>query len=101
MSHSDYELKVLAELERSLSEQDPRLVDVMSRGDSVSRWKRRAWRGAAGFAVGAIILVVCFTMSLWLGLVGIAVMTASAFVIEQSIRCLVRATRSTQKPESD
>jgi Flp pilus assembly protein TadB len=101
MSHSDYELKVLADLEQSLLNQDPRMVKSLSRGDSVSWWKRRALRGVAGFAVGAIILVVSLTVSLWCALVGIALMTVSAFVIEQGVRCLVRSTRSTQDTEFD
>ena len=101
MSHSDYELKVLAELEHSLLNQDPRMLKIMSRGDSVTWWKRRTWNGVAGFVFGAIILVVSLPASLWLALVGIALMTVSAFLIEQGVRCLVRSTRSTQDTEFD
>jgi hypothetical protein len=39
MPLSEHELNVLAELEHSLFERDPRLVEVMSAGDSMSRWK--------------------------------------------------------------
>ena len=101
MPHSDYELKVLAELEQSLWAQDPRLVEVMSGGDDISMWRRRTLWGVAGFMSGTIILVACFTTTLWLGLFGVAAMTASAFVIEHNIQQLVRASSSTQNPESD
>lgn len=99
MPHSDYELKVLAELEQSLKAQDPHLVEVMSGGDDISSWRRRAWSGVAGYMLGTIILVVCFTTTFWLGLVGVAVMTVSAFVIEHNVRRLARASRSTQVPD--
>jgi lysophospholipase L1-like esterase len=101
MPHSDYELTVLAELEQSLKSQDPRLVEVMSGGNDISTWRRRAWSGVAAYVLGTIILVVCFTTSLWLGLVGVAVMTASAFVIEHNVRRLARAWGSPQDPEVD
>jgi len=101
MPHSDYELMVLAELEQSLKAQDPRLVEVMSGGDNISSWRRRAWSGVATYVLGTTILVICFTTTLWLGLVGIAVMTASAFVIEHNVRRLARSWRSKQDPEVD
>jgi hypothetical protein len=101
MPHSDYELKVLAELEQSLKSQDPRLVEFMSGGNDISSWRRHAWSGVAAYVLGTIILVVCFTTTLWLGLVGVAVMTVSAFVIEHNVRRLARASSSTQDPEVD
>ena len=64
---SEHELSVLAELEHSLFEQDPRLVEVMSAGDSMSRRKRRTLWGVTGFLVGTIVLVAYFAVSLWLG----------------------------------
>jgi hypothetical protein len=101
MPHSDYELKVLAELEQSLKTQDPRLVEVMSGGDDISSWRRRAWSGVAGYLLGTIVLLVCFTTTLWLGLLGVAVMTVSAFIIEHNVRLLARASSSVQDPELD
>jgi hypothetical protein len=101
MPLSEHELNVLAELEHSLFERDPRLVEVMSAGDSMSRWKRRTLWGVTGFLVGTIVLVAYFTVSLWLGLVGIAVMGASTFVIERNVRFLVRASSSRQESEFD
>lgn len=101
MPLSEHELKVLAELEHSLFEQDPRLVEVMSAGDSMSWWKRRTLWGVTGFLVGTIVLVAYFTVSLWLGLVGIAVMGAFTFVIERNVRFLVRASSSRRESEFD
>jgi hypothetical protein len=101
MPHSDYELKVLAELEQSLKSRDPRFIEVMSGGDDISSWRRRARSGLAAYLLGTIILVVCFTSTFWLGLVGVAVMTTSAFVIEHNFRCLARASSSSQNPEVD
>src|ERR1035438_7616733 len=83
MPHSDYELKVLAELEQSLKTQDPRLIEVMSGGDDISSWRRRAWSGVAGYLLGTIVLLVCFTTTLWLGPLGVGGMTGSPFIIDR------------------
>jgi hypothetical protein len=99
--HSDYELKVLAQLEQSLKSQDPRFIQVMRAGDDISSWRRRAWSGVAAYLLGTVILVICFTTTLWLGLVGAAMMTTSSFVIEHNFRCLARASSSRRSPEVD
>jgi hypothetical protein len=101
MPLSEHEQKVLTELEYSLFEQDPRLVEAMWAGGNASLWKRRTLWGVTGYLVGTIVLVAYFTVSLWLGLVGVAVMGACMFVIERNVRFLVRASGSKHEPEAD
>ena len=48
--------------------------------------------GIAGFLVGLLVLILCFSHSVLLGLVGVALMFISAVVVERNARLLGRAS---------
>src|SRR5580692_1722260 len=75
---SDHEQRILAELEESLNREDPEFADKV-RNETLYRHSGRQARWAAfGFVLGLILTVWLFVTSLWLALVGVAIMFASA-----------------------
>ena len=99
MPLSEHEQKVLAELEESLSKQDPRFAKNVRETNVYSHGGRRV----AGFIAGLLILVLFFSQSTLLGLVGVALMFVSAVVIERNARLLGRASWQdiTRSPQGD
>lgn len=105
MPLSEHEQRILAELEESLSKQDPRFVKNVRETNVYSHGGRRVRWGIAGFVAGLLILILCFSHSVLLGLVGVAMMFVSAVVVERNARLLGRAswqdiTRSNQGDDS-
>jgi Protein of unknown function (DUF3040) len=101
MPLSEHEQRILAELEDSLAKQDPRFAKSVHKTNVYSHGGRRVRWGIAGFLAGLAILVLFFSRSVPLGLVGVALMFVSAIVIERNARLLGRAswqdiTRSAQ-----
>jgi len=92
MPLSDHEQRILAELEESLSMQDPRFAKNVRETNIYSHSGRRVRWGVAGFLAGLIILVLFFSYSILLGLVGVALMFISAVVVERNARLLGRAS---------
>ena len=105
MPLSEHEQRVLAELEESLSKNDPRFVKNVRETNVYSHAGRRVRWGVAGFVVGLLILVLFFSQSVLVGMVGVALMFASAVVVERNARLLGRAswqdiTRPVQSEDS-
>ncbi|HEY8717292.1 DUF3040 domain-containing protein [Pengzhenrongella sp.] len=76
MPLSEYEQRVLEQMERQLTSDDPRLANTLqSRGHrGVARWVV----AAAGFVVGLLVLVIGAAQSLlWLGVIGFLLMFAA------------------------
>ena len=92
MPLSEHEQRILAELEQSLTKDDPRFVRNVRETNVYSHSGRRVRWGVAGFIVGLAVLLIFFSSNIWLGLVGVAVMFASLIVIEQNARRLGRAS---------
>jgi len=92
MPLSEHEQRILAELEESLSKQDPRFAKNVRETNIYSHSGRRVRWGVAGFLVGLIVLVLCFSHSVLLGLLGVALMFISAVVVERNARLLGRAS---------
>jgi Protein of unknown function (DUF3040) len=92
MPLSEHEQRILAELEESLSKQDPRFAKSVRETNVYSHSGRRVRWGIAGFVAGLIILVLCFSHSVLLGLAGVALMFISAVVVERNARLLGRAS---------
>jgi hypothetical protein len=89
---SDHEQRILAELEESLNREDPEFADKV-RNESLYRHSGRQARWAAlTFLVGLVLTVWLFATSLWLALVGVAIMFASAVVIQRNLRRMGRAS---------
>ncbi len=101
MPLSEHEQRILAELEESLSKNDPSFAKSVRDTDVYAHGGRRVRWGIAGFVAGLLLLVLCFSHSIILGLVGVALMFVSAVVVERNARLLGRAswqdlTRSAQ-----
>jgi len=92
MPLSEHEQRILAELEESLSKQDPRFAKNVRETNVYSHGGRRVRWGIAGFIAGLVILILCFSTSVLLGLVGVALMFISAVVIERNARLMGRAS---------
>ncbi|WP_062203114.1 DUF3040 domain-containing protein [Demequina salsinemoris] len=75
MPLSEYEQRVLDQLERDLGT-DPQLGRAMKRGPKA---RSRVALGVVGVVVGlGVVVIAVVTQFLWLGIVGFAVMVASA-----------------------
>lgn len=92
MPLSDHEQRILAELEESLTKQDPRFAKNVRETNIYSHSGRRVRWGVVGFIVGLAILVLFFSQSIALGLIGVGVMFVSAIVIERNARKFGRAS---------
>jgi len=92
MPLSEHEQRVLAELEDSLSKQDPRFAKSVRETNVYAHGGRRVRWGVLGFVVGLAVLVLTFSYNVALGLVGVALMFVSAVVIERNARLLGRAS---------
>jgi len=92
MPLSEHEQKILAELEESLSKQDPRFVKKSRETNVYSHSGRRVRWGIFGFIVGLAVLILFFSHSVLLGLAGVALMFISAVVVERNARLLGRAS---------
>jgi len=92
MPLSEHEQRILAELEESLSKQDPRFAKNVRETNVYSHGGRRVRWGILGFIVGLVVLILCFSTNVFLGLVGVALMFVSAVVIERNARLLGRAS---------
>ena len=92
MPLSEHEQRVLAELEESLSKQDPRFAKNVRETNVYSHGGRRVRWGIAGFVAGLLILILFFSTSVLVGLAGVALMFVSAVVIERNARLMGRAS---------
>ncbi|MFI5036134.1 MAG: DUF3040 domain-containing protein [Acidimicrobiales bacterium] len=92
MPLSEHEQRILAELEDSLSKQDPRFAKSVRETNVYSHGGRRVRWGVLGFVAGLTLLVLTFSRSVAIGLVGVALMFVSAVVIERNARLLGRAS---------
>ncbi len=92
MPLSDHEQRILAELEDSLSKQDPRFAKSVRETNIYSHSGRRVRWGVVGFLAGLVVLILCFSQSVLLGLLGVALMFVSAVVVVRNARLLGRAS---------
>ena len=92
MPLSEHEQRILAELEDSLSKQDPRFAEKVEQTNVYSHGGRRVRWGVAGFIAGLALLLVCLSTSILLSLAGLALMFFSAVVVERNARLMGRAS---------
>jgi hypothetical protein len=89
---SDHEQRILAELEESLTREDPEFAEKV-RNESVYRHAgRQAKWAAVTFILGLVLLIWLYPTSVWLGLMGVAVMFVSVVVIQRNLRRMGRAS---------
>ena len=79
MPLNDHEQKILEEIERRLSEEDPRLVEQVSRTDLHTHAWVRMKMAIAGFVFGLLMLLLV-GVSAWVAAGGFVVMTLSALL---------------------
>lgn len=91
MPLSEHEQKILQEIEDNLSASDPNLARQVSETTLYRHAARAIVWAALGFVVGLVLLILTFTRSLWLGVVGFGVMLGCSLVIERNIRKLGKA----------
>ena len=91
MPLSEDEQRILREIEANLSVTDPKLVQQVSDTTLYRHAARVIKWSAAGFVAGLVLMVLTFTTTLVLGVVGFAVMLGCALAIEHNVRKLGRA----------
>jgi hypothetical protein len=80
MPLSEHEQRILDEIERRLTEEDPRLVESVSRTSlTIHLLRRIRWSLLAFFA--GFFLLMCFFVSIWIAIAGFAVMVTSAMLV--------------------
>jgi hypothetical protein len=85
MPLTPHEQRILEEIERRLAEEDPRLVESVSKATVAAHALRRIRWGLAGFVAGFVLLLL-FVASIWLALAGFALMLASGLVVYHHLR---------------
>jgi Protein of unknown function (DUF3040) len=98
---SDHEQKILAQLEESLTKHDPRFAKNVRETNVYNYSARRVRLGVLGFLVGLVVLVAGFSASLYIGLAGVAIMFASALLVERNIRRTAKASWNDITSEAD
>jgi len=91
MPLSEHEQRILREIEDNLSASDPGLAKQVSETTLYRHAVRTIVWAVLGFVAGMVLLVLTFTTSLILGVVGFAVMLACLLVIERNVRKLGKA----------
>jgi hypothetical protein len=88
---SEHEQRILAELEESLVREDPEFA-VRVQSETVYRHAGRYCKwAAAGFVVGAVLMVWLYSRSVFLGFIGAAIMFVSLVVFERNLRRMGKA----------
>jgi uncharacterized membrane protein YoaK (UPF0700 family) len=99
MSLDDREQRILAEIERQFYEEDPDLAHAVRNIDRSARFGIRL--PAIGLIAGAVIVVLSFTFSTLLALLGFVMMVVSATALAHAIRNRGGGPRSTERASLD
>lgn len=96
MPLSDHEQRILEEIERRLTEEDPHLAAQVSRTSLYSHHARRIRWAALSFCAGFVMLWL-FMISVWIALGGFLVMLASGLMVYHYLKRLGRDQIQTWK----
>jgi hypothetical protein len=88
---SEDEQRILEEIEANLTETDPGLVQQVSETTLYRHAARNIKWAALGFVAGLVLLVLTFTRTLFMGVLGFLVMLACLLVIERNVRKMGKA----------
>src|SRR5438093_11959570 len=80
MPLSEHEQQILEEIEKRLAEEDPRLVEAVSRTSLYTHLARRIRWSSLAFLAGFVMLML-FPISLWIAAAGFGVMLVSSLLI--------------------
>lgn len=89
MPLSPDEQRILDEIEERLAEEDPRLVETVSRASLSAHLARRIRLAFLSFVVGFVMLML-FPVSLWIAAIGFGVMLAAALLIYRYLKQLTK-----------
>ena len=89
MPLSEHEQRILEEIEKRLAEEDPRLVESVTRASVTTHALSRIRWGVTGFIAG-FALVLFFIVSIWFALAGFAVMLGCALVVYHYLKRMGR-----------
>jgi hypothetical protein len=87
MPLSPDEQRILDEIEQRLAEEDPRLVETVSRSSLSAHLASRIRWSVLAFVAGFVMLML-FPVALWIAAVGFGVMLASALLIYRYLKQL-------------
>jgi hypothetical protein len=87
MPLSPDEQRILDEIEQRLAEEDPRLVETVSRTSLAAHLARRIRWSALSFVAGFVMLML-FPIQLWIAAVGFCVMLASSLLVYRYLKQL-------------
>jgi hypothetical protein len=85
MPLSPDEQRILEEIERRLAEEDPRLVEQVGRTSLYTHLARRIRLASLAFLAGFVMLLM-FSVELWIAAVGFAVMLLSTLMIYRYLK---------------
>jgi ABC-type bacteriocin/lantibiotic exporter with double-glycine peptidase domain len=89
MPLSPDEQRILDEIEQRLAEEDPRLVEQVSRTSLYSHVASRIRWASLAFVAGFIMLML-FPVALWIAAIGFGVMLASALAVYRYLKQLTK-----------
>jgi ABC-type bacteriocin/lantibiotic exporter with double-glycine peptidase domain len=89
MPLTPHEQRILEEIERRLAEEDPRLVESVSKATVATHALRRIRWGLVGFVIGFVMLLL-FVASIWFAVAGFVLMLGSGLVVYQHLRRMGR-----------
>ncbi len=87
MPLSEHEQRILEDIERRLSEDDPRFAETVSTTSLYSHLARRIRWASLAFLAGFVLLLLFF-VSIWIALAGFIVMLAAALLCYRSLKQL-------------
>lgn len=87
MPLSEHEQQILEEIERRLAEEDPRLVEAVSRTSLYTHLARRIRWSSLAF-MGGFVMLMLFPVSLGIAIAGFGVMLLSALLIYRYLKQL-------------
>jgi hypothetical protein len=76
---SEHEQRLLEQMERALSADDPKFASALRGADLRSHYRRRAMKGVVGFTLGIVLLMTgVISQKIYIGVIGFVVMLAAA-----------------------
>ncbi len=89
MPLSPDEQRILDEIEQRLAEEDPRLVETVSRRSLSAHLASRIRWSALAFVAGFVMLML-FPVALWIAAAGFGIMLASALLVYRYLKQLTK-----------
>jgi hypothetical protein len=89
MPLTPHEQRILEEIEKRLAEEDPRLVESVSKASVAGHALRRIRWGLTAFVLGFVALLF-FVVSIWFALFGFVLMLGSGLIVYHYLKRMGR-----------